>query len=162
MPKRGRPSSRSATQQSCVAQRASWRPFLQTDAVPRAGRPHVEPTYVYPCPPRGGDYSARGAREGESKEGGDFRTAILPLLKEGDTRDAEPNPKHAVWRRVPRLVLVAEGFVHRNAQHLAPLPVDPPASEQEGLERVGAEVSDQRPKLGSGPVLAGPTTRPPR
>ena len=38
------------------------------DAQPRAGRPHVEPTDVYPRPPRGGGYSARGAREGESKE----------------------------------------------------------------------------------------------
>ena len=38
VPKRGRPSSRSATHQSCVAQRASsHRPF--DDALPRAGRP---------------------------------------------------------------------------------------------------------------------------
>ena len=40
VPKRGRPSSRSATYQSCVAQRASrHRPFRTDDAQPRAGRP---------------------------------------------------------------------------------------------------------------------------
>ena len=40
VPKRGRPSSRSATHQSCVAQRASrHRPFQADDAQPRAGRP---------------------------------------------------------------------------------------------------------------------------
>ena len=40
VPKRGRPSSRSATHQSCVAQRASrHRPFQTDDAQPRAGRP---------------------------------------------------------------------------------------------------------------------------
>ncbi len=38
------------------------------DAQPRAGRPHVEPTDVYSCPPQEGGYSPRGAREGESKE----------------------------------------------------------------------------------------------
>ena len=93
MPKRGRPSSRSATRQSRVAQRASRR-LLQGDAQPRAGRPHVEPTDVYSCPPQEGGYSARGAREGESKEDGALRTATLV---------AEPDSMPAVWRRGPLL-----------------------------------------------------------
>ncbi len=41
---------------------------VRGDAQPRAGRPHVEPTDVYSCPPQEGGYSPRGAREGESKE----------------------------------------------------------------------------------------------
>ena len=90
MPKRGRPSSRSATRQSRVANRASthhlFAPFAKRKGArdgarnavergmqPRAGRPHVEPTDVYSCPSQEGGYSARGARKGESKEGGAFR-----------------------------------------------------------------------------------------
>ena len=96
MPKRGRPSSRSATRQSRVANRASTHPLFTPFAkrkgardgafravergmpVPRAGRPHVEPTDVYSCPSQEGGYSARGARKGESKEGGAFRRVIPP------------------------------------------------------------------------------------
>ena len=37
------------------------RRLLDGDAEPRAGRPHVEPTDVYSCPPQEGGYSPRGA-----------------------------------------------------------------------------------------------------
>ena len=131
MPKRGRPSSRSATRQSRVANRAS-RHHLYGDAVPRAGRPHVEPTDVYSRPPREGGYSARGARKGESKEGGAFRRAYP---------SARPPTKHAVWRRVPRLVLEASGSDTRSAQHLTPLrgrPLASPPSFRRKPESSGA------------------------
>ena len=111
VPKRGRPSSRSATHQSCVANRASTHSPYGC-ALPRAGRPHVEPTDVYSCPSQERGYSARGAREGESKENGELRT-VSP--------STAPKSKHAVWRRVPRLVTVASGLAHRSAQHLTPL-----------------------------------------
>ena len=156
--KRGRHSSRSAAQQSCAAQRASkasqpaTAPFVERrkgarDGVrntvergmpePRAGRPHVEPTDVYPCPPQGGGYSARGSREGESKEGGVLRT-VSP--------STAPTTKHAVWRRVPRLDMEASGLTRRSAQHLTPLRGRPLRTE-EAMEREGAEVEVQRPRL---------------
>ena len=72
----------------------------------------MEPTDVYSCPSQEGGYSARGARKGESKEGGAFRR-VHP--------SARPPTKHAVWRRVPRLVLEASGSDTRSAQHLTPL-----------------------------------------
>ena len=143
VPKRGRPSSRSAMQRSCIANRASKRPLNlfpspfqgemqrgSTDAVPRAGRPHVEPTDVYSRPPREGGYSARGARKGESKEGGAFRrpspadrspSPFQGEMQRGFARDVQPPTKHAVWRRVPRLVKGASGLTHRSAQRLTPL-----------------------------------------
>ena len=152
VPKRGRPSSRSATRQSRVANRAS-RHHLYGDAVPRAGRPHVEPTDVYSCPSQEGGYSARGARKGESKEGGAFRR-VSP--------SARPPTKHAVWRRVPRLVLEASGSDTRSAQHLTPLRGRPLASPREAMEREGAEAHVQGPELRRGPVPTGPKTRPPR
>ncbi len=201
VPKRGRPSSRSATRQSRIANRASTRPLNlfpspfqgeillpspfqgemqrgSTDAVPRAGRPHVEPTDVYSCPSQEGGYSAREARKGRSKEGGAFRM-VSP--------SAQPPTKHAVWRRVPRLVKVASGLTHRSAQRLTPLrgrplpttTVIPAASvipaeagtqrgwanvpaREEAMEREGAKVHVQGPELRRGPVPTGPTTRPPR
>ena len=152
MPKRGRPSSRSATRQSRVANRASTH-HLYGDAVPRAGRPHVEPTDVYSCPSQEGGYSARGARKGESKEGGAFRR-VIP--------SARPPTKHAVWRRVPRLVLEASGSDTRSAQHLTPLRGRPLPFEAEAMEREGAEAHVQGPELRRGPVPTGPKTRPPR
>ena len=152
VPKRGRPSSRSATRQSRVAKRAS-RHHLYGDAVPRAGRPHVEPTDVYSCPSQEGGYSARGARKGESKEGGAFRR-VSP--------SARPPTKHAVWRRVPRLVLEASGSDTRSAQHLTPLRGRPLPVWEEAMEREGAEARVQGPELRRGPVPTGPTTRPPR
>ncbi len=199
VPKRGRPSSRSAMRQSRIANRASTRPLNlfpspfqgemqrgSTDAVPRAGRPHVEPTDVYSCPSQEGGYSARGARKGESKEGGAFRRPSPPLQTEGDTGDVQPPTKHAVWRRVPRLVKGASGLTHRSAQRLTPLrgrplpstTVIPAASvfpaeagtqrgrayapaREEAMEREGTPASVQRPKLRRGPVPTGPKTRPP-
>ncbi len=152
VPKRGRPSSRSATHQSCVANRASERSSTRTDAPPRAGRPHVEPTDVYSCPPQEGGYSARGARKGESKEGGELRTAIP---------SAAPPTKHAVWRRVPRLAKEASGFATRHAQRLTPLRGRPRPVKEEAMEREGADVQVQGPRLRRGPVPTGPKTRPP-
>ena len=152
VPKRGRPSSRSATRQSRVANRAS-RHHLYGDAVPRAGRPHVEPTDVYSCPSQEGGYSARGARKGESKEGGAFRR-VSP--------SARPPTKHAVWRRVPRLVQEASGSDTRSAQHLTPLRGRPLPVWEEAMEREGAEAHVQGPELRRGPVPTGPKTRPPR
>ncbi len=151
VPKRGRHSSRSAAQQSCAAERASRRPLL-TDAMPRAGRPHVEPTDVYSCPSQEGGYSARGAREGESKEGGVLRTVH---------QSTAPTTRHAVWRRVPRLDMEASGLTHRSAQHLTPLRGRPLAPKQEAMEREGAEVSGLRPKLKDQGSTFGPMTRPP-
>ena len=72
----------------------------------------MEPTDVYSCPPQEGGYSARGAREGESKEDGELRTAT-PVVA--------PNSMPAVWRRGPCLETVASGLPHRSAQHLTPL-----------------------------------------
>ncbi len=208
VPKRGRPSSRSATRQSRVANRASTRPLNlfsspfqgemqrgSTDAVPRAGRPHVEPTDVYSCPSQEGGYSARGARKGESKEGGAFRrpspadrspSPFQGEMQRGFAGDVQPPTKHAVWRRVPRLVKVASGLTHRSAQRLTPLrgrplpttTVIPAASvipaeagtqrgrayapaREEAMEREGTPASVQRPKLRRGPVPTGPMTRPP-
>ena len=153
VPKRGRPSSRSATRQSRVANRASEHSFRRTNALPRAGRPHVEPTDVYSCPSQEGGYSARGARKGESKEGGEFRR-VSP--------SARPPTKHAVWRRVPRLAMEASGSDTRSAQHLTPLRGRPLASPREAMEREGAEAHVQGPELRRGPVPTGPKTRPPR
>ena len=152
VPKRGRPSSRSATRQSRVANRAS-RHHLYGDAVPRAGRPHVEPTDVYSCPSQEGGYSARGARKGESKEGGAFRR-VSP--------SARPPTKHAVWRRVPRLAMEASGSDTRSAQHLTPLRGRPLPVWEETMEREGAKAHVQGPELRRGPVPTGPKTRPPR
>ena len=173
VPKRGRPSSRSATRQSRVANRASrasqpapppsrsargredgaFRAVERGMPVPRAGRPHVEPTDVYSCPSQEGGYSARGARKGESKEGGAFRR-VSP--------SARPPTKHAVWRRVPRLAMEASGSDTRSAQHLTPLRGRPLASPREAMEREGAEAHVQGPELRRGPVPTGPETRPPR
>ena len=164
VPKRGRPSSRSATRQSRVANRAS---SIRREAsrrrlsqrrrrgmpVPRAGRPHVEPTDVYSCPSQEGGYSARGARKGESKEGGAFRR-VSP--------SARPPTKHAVWRRVPRLAMEASGSDTRSAQHLTPLRGRPLPVWEEAMEREGAKAHVQGPELRRGPVPTGPTTRPPR
>ncbi len=172
VPKRGRPSSRSATHQSCAAKRASkasrpaTAPFAKRkgarDGVrntvergmpePRAGRPHVEPTDVYPCPPQGGGYSARGSREGESKEGGELRTVH---------QSTAPRTKPMVWRHGPRLDMEASGLTHRSAQHLTPLRGRPLAPKQEAMEREGAEVEVQRPKLKDQGSTFGPMTRPP-
>ncbi len=151
VPKRGRHSSRSATQQSCAAQRASRRPLL-TDVVPRAGRPHVEPTDVYSCPSQEGGYSARGSREGESKEGGVLRT-VHP--------STAPTTKPMVWRHGPRLDMEASGLTHRSAQHLTPLRGRPLAFGQGAMEREGAEVSALRPRLKDQGSTFGPMTRPP-
>ena len=173
VPKRGRPSSRSATRQSRVANRASrasqpapppsrsvrgredgaFRAVERGMPLPRAGRPHVEPTDVYSCPSQEGGYSARGARKGESKEGGAFRR-VHP--------SARPPTKHAVWRRVPRLAQEASGSDTRSAQHLTPLRGRPLASPREAMEREGAKAHVQGPKLRRGPVPTGPKTRPPR
>ncbi len=167
VPKRGRHSSRSATHQSCAAQRASRHPLKPLsrseggadersesagDAMPRAGRPHVEPTDVYSCPPQEGGYSARGSREGESKEGGVLRT-VSPITA--------PRTKHAVWRRVPRLDMEASGLTHRSAQHLTPLRGRPQPATEEAMEREGAEVEVQRPRLKDQGSTFGPMTRPP-
>ncbi len=152
VPKRGRHSSRSATQQSCAAQRASRRSLL-TDAMPRAGRPHVEPTDVYSCPSQEGGYSARGSREGESKEGGVLRTVH---------QSTAPSTRHAVWRRVPRLDMEASGLTHRSAQHLTPLRGRPQPATEEAMEREGAKVEVPRPKLKDQGSTFGPMTRPPR
>ena len=173
VPKRGRPSSRSATRQSRVANRASrasqpapppsrsargredgaFRAVERGMPVPRAGRPHVEPTDVYSCPSQEGGYSARGARKGESKEGGAFRR-VSP--------SARPPTKHAVWRRVPRLVQEASGSDTRSAQHLTPLRGRPFPAREEAMEREGAKAHVQGPELRRGPVPTGPKTRPPR
>ena len=167
VPKRGRHSSRSAAQQSCAAERASEHPLKPLrlrvsparggnvrrtkaaagNAMPRAGRPHVEPTDVYPCPPQGGGYSARGSREGESKEGGVLRTVH---------QSTAPRTKPMVWRHGPRLDMEASGLVHRSAQHLTPLRGRPLAAKQEAMEREGAEVSALRPKLRTRACKFGP------
>ena len=126
---------------------------LYGDAVPRAGRPHVEPTDVYSCPSQEGGYSARGARKGESKEGGAFRR-VSP--------SARPPTKHAVWRRVPRLAMEASGSDTRSAQHLTPLRGRPLPVWEEAMEREGAKAHVQGPELRRGPVPTGPKTRPPR
>ena len=95
VPKRGRPSSRSATHQSCVAQRASKAslpaiapfenrrgrealftlPFPRGDSegfrggCPAKGREtRVEPTDVYSCPPQEGGYSAREAPKADPRK----------------------------------------------------------------------------------------------
>ncbi len=184
VPKRGRPSSRSATRQSRIANRASTRPLNlfpspfqgemqrgSTDAVPRAGRPHVEPTDVYSCPSQEGGYSARGARKGESKEGGAFRrpspadrspSPFQGEMQRGFARDVQPPTKHAAWRRVPRLVKVASGLTHRSAQRLTPLRGRPLPATAEAMEREGAKAHVQGPELRRGPVPTGPMTRPPR
>ena len=174
MPKRGRPSSRSATRQSRVAhasQQASLQsplsrcergagPFFPAlskgrfrgvsrgmDAQPRAGRPHVEPTDVYPSPAaRGRLQRASEAREGESKEDGGLRTA---------TPVAAPSSMPAVWRRGPRLETVASGLAHRSAQHLTPLGVAP-CRKAEAMEREGAEVRVLRPTLEARASSYGP------
>ncbi len=171
VPKRGRHSSRSAAQQSCAAQRASrasqpaTAPFAKRkgarDGVrnavergmpePRAGRPHVEPTDVYSCPSQEGGYSARGSREGESKEGGVLRTVH---------QSTAPTTKPMVWRHGPRLDMEASGLTHRSAQHLTPLRGRPLRNE-EAMEREGAEVSALRPKLKDQGSTFGPMTRPP-
>ncbi len=150
VPKRGRPSSRSATHQSCVANRASTHLLQNADALPRAGRPHVEPPDVYSCPSQERGYSARGAREGESKEGGVFRTTT-PVV--------EPSTKHAVWRRVPRLATVASGLAHRSAQHLTPLRGRPLQTE-EAKEREGARKSVPTSELRAR-AINSPTPQPP-
>ena len=164
VPKRGRHSSRSAAHQSCAAQRVSRHPFKPLsrseggarrrpqrrragDAMPRAGRPHVEPTDVYSCPPQEGGYSARGSREGESKEGGVLRT-VSP--------STAPTTKPMVWRHGPRLDMEASGLTRRSAQHLTPLRGRPPAFGQEAMEREGAEVEVQRPKLRTRACKFGP------
>ena len=170
VPKRGRPSSRSATRQSRVANRAS-RHHLYGDAVPRAGRPHVEPTDVYSCPSQEGGYSARGARKGESKEGGAFRrpspadrspSPFQGEMQRGFARDVQPPTKPMVWQHGPRLVQEASGLTHRSAQHLTPLRGRPLPFEAEAMEREGAEAHVQGPELRRGPVPTGPKTRPPR
>ncbi len=177
VPKRGRPSSRSATHQSCAAKRASkasqpaTAPFVERrkgapkppDCVrnavergmpePRAGRPHVEPTDVYSCPSQEGGYSARGSREGESKEGGVLRT-VHP--------STAPRTKPMVWRHGPRLDMEASGLTHRSAQHLTPLRGRPLPEKEEAMEREGAEVSALRPKLKDQGSTFGPMTRPRR
>ena len=61
----------------------------------------MEPTDVYSCPPQEGGYSPRGAREGESKDDGELRTAYP---------SAAPKSMPAVWRRGPRLLNVASGL----------------------------------------------------
>ena len=87
VPKRGRPSSRSATHQSCVVQRASKAsqpaiaPFenrrgarRRTEAPSSGGCPakgretRVEPTDVYSCPPQEGGYSAREAPKADPRK----------------------------------------------------------------------------------------------
>ena len=101
VPKRGRPSSRSAAQRACVAKRASRaslpvsppsrsvrgrddgaiRAVERGMPVPRAGRPHVEPTDVYSCPSQEGGYSAREARKGRpSTRSGDACRGWTRLL----------------------------------------------------------------------------------
>ena len=114
------------------------RRLLDGDAEPRAGRPHVEPTDVYSCPPQEGGYSPRGASYRRIEGGGELRTAT-PVVA--------PNSMPAVWRRGPRLVNVASGLAHRSAQHLTPLRGRPPAERQKAMEREGAEVLVQGPKL---------------
>ena len=146
VPKRGRHSSRSAAQQSCAAKRASSH-FLCGDALPRAGRPHVEPTDVYSCPSQEGGYSARGSREGESKEGGVLRT-VSP--------STAPRTKPMAWRHGPRLDMEASGLTRRSAQHLTPLRGRPLPHKEEAMEREGAEVEVQRPKLRTRACKFGP------
>ena len=111
----GRPSSRSATHQSCVAQRASrHRPFRTDDAQPRAGRPTWSRQTSTPV---------RRRREATAREKpqkliqGRRRTPrakpISPFLSdplppsggdsEGVQGDARPSSMPAVWRRGPRL-----------------------------------------------------------
>ena len=145
VPKRGRHSSRSAAHQSCAAERASSH-FLCGDALPRAGRPHVEPTDVYSCPSQERGYSARGSREGESKEGGVLRTVH---------QSTAPTTKPMAWRHGPRLDQEASGLTHRSAQHLTPLRGRPLRTE-EAMEREGAEVEVQRPKLRTRAVYSAP------
>ena len=134
VPKRGRPSSRSATRQSRVAKRAS-------EASPEHKRSLVrEGCYAKGRETsRGADrrllLSAAGGRlqperspRGRIEGGGELRTAT-PVVA--------PNSMPAVWRRGPRLVNVASGLAHRSAQHLTPLRGRPLRTEA-AMEREGA------------------------
>ena len=100
VPKRGRPSSRSATHQSCVAQRASrhpqsplsnlrFPPFIWGKCPkdkggergmpqPRAGRPAWSRQTVYSRPSREGGYSAREARKADPRKKAYSESEPLP------------------------------------------------------------------------------------
>ena len=59
------------------------------------------------------------------------------------------------WRHGPRLDQEASGLTHRSAQHLTPLRGRPLQTE-EAMEREGAEVEVQRPKLRTRACKFGP------
>ena len=130
------------------------------DAQPRAGRPKRGADRRLLLSAAGGRLqSPRGAREGESKEDGELRTAYP---------SAAPNSMPAVWRRGPRLVNVASGLAHRSAQHLTPLRGRPFNNRKaEAMEREGASSSALRTDaLGEGqflrargPCAAGPSSQ---
>ncbi len=154
MPKRGRPSSRSATRQSRVAERAS-------KASSRRRRPAKGRETS-----RGADrrllLSAAGGRlqperspRGRIQGGGELRTAYP---------SAAPNSMPAVWRRGPRLLNVASGLAHRSAQHLTPLrgrPLPKGRGDGEGRSQGPCTGTDalgegQFPRA-RGPCAAGPS-----
>ncbi len=170
VPKRGRPSSRSATRQSRVAQRASRRP-PNAPFENRRGRGTFslspfqgEMQRGFAGMPAKGRETSRGADRrlllsaaggrlqpersprGRIQGGGELRTAYP---------SAAPNSMPAVWRRGPRLVNVASGLAHRSAQHLTPLRGRPLRTEA-AMEREGAEVLVQGPTLEARASSYGP------
>ncbi len=67
-----------------------------------------------------------------------------------------PRTKPMVWRHGPRLDMEASGLARRSAQHLTPLRGRPLPHKQEAMEREGAEVEVQRPKLRTRACKFGP------
>ncbi len=136
VPKRGRPSSRSATRQSRVAERASkasprWRRRAKGRETSRGADRRLLLSAA------GGRLQPERSPRGRIQGGGELRTAT-PVVA--------PNSMPAVWRRGPRLVNVASGLTRRSAQHLTPLRGRPLRTE-EAMEREGAEVLVQGPTL---------------
>ncbi len=106
-------------------------------AEPRAGRPHVEPTDVYSCPPQEGGYSPSEAPKADPK-----RTANSERRTRAPRRTPCPRSGDAGrgWKTI------ASGLAHRSAQHLTPLRGRPLRNE-EAMEREGAKVLVQGPTL---------------
>ncbi len=87
VPKRGRPSFRSAAHQSCVAKRASSHPF--DGCVAKGRETCVEPTYTFSCPPQEVGYSASEARKADPRKAANSErrpqsSSRLPCPRSGD------------------------------------------------------------------------------
>ncbi len=104
VPKRGRPSSRSATRQSRVAQRASRRPARREAAIAAAvlegGSPSQGPGDLTWS--RQTSAPARRRREATAREKPEKLIQGGRRTPNGDPV-AAPSPMPAVWRRGPRL-----------------------------------------------------------